>query len=560
MHPLPPNAQRPSASIGLILVLIMLLAARVLGLLVSPLNLGPDEAQYWRWSTELGWGYYSKPPLIAWIIAASTSLFGDSEWAIRLPAPLLHGITAYLIYLLGRRLFDNRTGVWAAVYYLLMPGVTLSSGVITTDAVLLPCFAGAMLALWSLREAPSNTRAAILLGLAIGLGLLAKYAMVYAVLGLIAAAIVDPPTRQAVVSKRGLLAAVIALLVLVPHLAWNLQHGFQTIGHTADNANWGGPLFSPVNALQFLVDQFAVVGPIGFISLATGVILIMKLPAKSRRGTIMRWLLCFTLPVLIIITGQAFVSRAHANWAATAYVAGSLIIATTLLSDRPFSRNWWIAGAVLLFSAAICAPDLSLGEKTIMGSAFGGALLAAGYSANWTAQGVLRGSVALNAVIALIFSAVAIGPVSWSERMGLDQSFKRSRAWPQTVQELSDTVRRMDVTAVLVDERELWHAIDYYGRSDFPVPVYSWRRSGTQKSFSERADLADLDDPQILIASIKPHQRRRLRADFSAFRHVGDIAVPIGGGATRDIRLFYAEGYDLVPRTADLNGQLTSIR
>ena len=67
-----------------------LLLLRLVIVNASPLEIGVDEAQYWRWSTTLGWGYYSKPPMIAWTIHASTLLFGDSEAGIRMFAPILH--------------------------------------------------------------------------------------------------------------------------------------------------------------------------------------------------------------------------------------------------------------------------------------------------------------------------------------------------------------------------------------------------------------------------------------------------------------------------------------
>ena len=46
---------------------------RLLTLFGTPLELYPDEAQYWLWSRTLAFGYYSKPPLIAWSIWASTA-------------------------------------------------------------------------------------------------------------------------------------------------------------------------------------------------------------------------------------------------------------------------------------------------------------------------------------------------------------------------------------------------------------------------------------------------------------------------------------------------------
>ena len=41
-----------------------------------PLDLAPDEAHYWDWSRHLDWSYYSKGPLVAWIIRLSCWLFG----------------------------------------------------------------------------------------------------------------------------------------------------------------------------------------------------------------------------------------------------------------------------------------------------------------------------------------------------------------------------------------------------------------------------------------------------------------------------------------------------
>ena len=83
-----------------------LLAMRVVFVLISPLELYADEAQYWRWGQALDWGYYSKPPMIAWMIQLSTSLFGDSESAIRILAPVFHAISALFLMLLS--LFGNR--------------------------------------------------------------------------------------------------------------------------------------------------------------------------------------------------------------------------------------------------------------------------------------------------------------------------------------------------------------------------------------------------------------------------------------------------------------------
>jgi 4-amino-4-deoxy-L-arabinose transferase-like glycosyltransferase len=53
---------------------------------MCPYTLIEDEAQYWVWSRMLDWSYYTKGPGVAWAIALATSVLGDGEWVVRLPA------------------------------------------------------------------------------------------------------------------------------------------------------------------------------------------------------------------------------------------------------------------------------------------------------------------------------------------------------------------------------------------------------------------------------------------------------------------------------------------
>ena len=100
------GAVRPYAAWTLVGV-AAITALRLLWLALQPADLFPDEAQYWVWSQQLALGYYSKPPLVAWLIAATTRLFGDSEFAVRLSAPLLHAGAAFFVYGIGARLYDR---------------------------------------------------------------------------------------------------------------------------------------------------------------------------------------------------------------------------------------------------------------------------------------------------------------------------------------------------------------------------------------------------------------------------------------------------------------------
>src|SRR5450432_2364124 len=73
-----------------------------------PFDLAPDEAHYWDWSRHLDWGYYSKGPLVAWLIRLSCELFGpfaqaqfgNDMLAVRLPAVVCGSLLLVGLYVL----------------------------------------------------------------------------------------------------------------------------------------------------------------------------------------------------------------------------------------------------------------------------------------------------------------------------------------------------------------------------------------------------------------------------------------------------------------------------
>ncbi|MEM1371898.1 MAG: glycosyltransferase family 39 protein, partial [Pseudomonadota bacterium] len=219
--------------------LALLLGIRIIALLLNQTDLFFDEAQYWAWSEEPAFGYYSKPPLIAWIIGSVTALCGDGSVCVRLASPLLHTLTALTVAALGWRLYDARVGALAGLTYALLPAVSLSSGIISTDVPLLLCWAAALILFWTIiRDQSRSYLPALLLGLVFGVGLNAKYAMAWFVMCAGIYLLVTPSARRAVADFRLPLAASVGLAMLVPNIAWNGQNRFATLSHTADNANW----------------------------------------------------------------------------------------------------------------------------------------------------------------------------------------------------------------------------------------------------------------------------------------------------------------------------------
>ncbi|MGV8953003.1 MAG: ArnT family glycosyltransferase, partial [Cypionkella sp.] len=142
-----------------------------------------DESQYWLWGQHFDFGYYSKPPLIGWLIGAVTTLAGsDSVFWVRMPGALLHGATALILAAWANRAMGRREAVLVAALYATLPMVALGSLLISTDTVMAPFYAAALYAFHRLTETRAP-RFALLAGAAIGAAFMAKYAAVYFLIG-----------------------------------------------------------------------------------------------------------------------------------------------------------------------------------------------------------------------------------------------------------------------------------------------------------------------------------------------------------------------------------------
>ena len=140
-----------------------LLALRIAASSQATFELDFEEAQYWAWLRELAFGYFSKPPLIAWIIRLAETTCGSSEFCIRAPAVILYVGAGLLVFAAGARLYDAATAFRACALVSLAPGIVFSARLVTTDAPMLFCIALTLFALTRLREDERSTGAAVLI-------------------------------------------------------------------------------------------------------------------------------------------------------------------------------------------------------------------------------------------------------------------------------------------------------------------------------------------------------------------------------------------------------------
>ena len=350
---MPPSA-KPDRAIAWALAGIALVTLYRLALLpFDAADLFTDDAQYWLWGQELAFGYYSKPPLIGWILRLSTEIGGDAMTAIRAPLPLLHAATALAVLALGRAMFGARAGAIAGFAYASAPAVAVGSLLVSTDTPMLLCFALALGAHWRLTRGPAPGWAAGL-GIALGVGVLAKYAMLYFVPCALLAALLLPSARIA--WRDALLAAGIALALVAPNLWWNYTNSFSAVSHVVEQ-NAGlehAARFEIGRVFGAFAAQFAVSGPVIFGAYLLG----LRRIGRDRR---VAYLACFSLPIFAAVLLVALRSEVNANWAAAAHVA-AFLVAGLVLRGRP---RWTAAGLGINLALTLALPLASVYATTL---------------------------------------------------------------------------------------------------------------------------------------------------------------------------------------------------
>ena len=170
----------------LLLLLPGLWLLRMFSAAYSGAGLFVDEAQYWEWSRELAWGYYSKPPLLPVLIKLSAGIAGDGTAGIRWLVQLCWALVPLVLWRWGWEMqrdspqtltSSHAVGAWAAALF----ASSLASGVLgqvaTTDGPLVLFWSLQLWLVWRAWAQPSNLWRWTGVGVVLALGVLSKYTM-----------------------------------------------------------------------------------------------------------------------------------------------------------------------------------------------------------------------------------------------------------------------------------------------------------------------------------------------------------------------------------------------
>lgn len=366
------TSRRLAPLLFIALTLIVLLRAAVM--LASGAGLHVDEAQYWDWSRHLAWGYWSKPPAIAGLIAASTALAGDSVLGVRLFCMaawgLASGVLGWLAWdMAGRGDEGQHAGLWSALLLAGTPAAGILGMAATTDAPLMLAWAGCMALTWRALSTPAGDSPLpwwMSAGAVLGLGLLSKYTM--AALGASWALIFLLHWRRHGLGL--LLAGGVALAVFGPNLWWNASNGWPTLSHTAEitlaaATPTSGKLASMA---QFVGGQLVMLGPVGLV---LGMLVWRRRTAWAGPKTqapisalYFAWM--FALPLLLVALAQSINARAFLNWTAPALLG--LCLALGLLASRRLGLRALVISTVVAVGVPAALSLVSLSEQVRLGA------------------------------------------------------------------------------------------------------------------------------------------------------------------------------------------------
>jgi 4-amino-4-deoxy-L-arabinose transferase-like glycosyltransferase len=354
--------------------ILAVMACQLLFLLVGcDWDFSGDEAEFWAWSRHLDWSYYARGPLIAWLLRLATVAFGGISlkltgsmmFAVRLPAVLLGGLTAWGIFRLASLTLDSRrSGLLAAILLPAIPIFAIGGVVITADTPLVCCWTWA--AVWAYRAIRNdNLRTWAAAGMIGALGVMAKYSVLAlpAAVGLFL--LLSPAHRRELLRPGFWVMSVLTVgLGMTPIMIWNVQHGWAGAAQLADRvglserASWGS--LGPV--LSFLGAEVGVLGGVWWIVGVMALVAAIRTVRSSRDqtrsadrdGTL--YLLCLWGVIWCACLAASILGETEANWMAPGYIAvvalmgqrGGEVLARGGRKARGYVAAWCICVAAVV--------------------------------------------------------------------------------------------------------------------------------------------------------------------------------------------------------------------
>ncbi len=309
------------------------------------LDLFPEEAYYWSYAQHLDIGYLDHPPMIAWMIWAFTSIFGNHEFAVRLPAFLSWLLMAYFMYHLTNNLVGRRAAALVVAMLAVLPIYFAVGFMATPDAPLYAFWAGC---LYFLERAliAGRKEAWWGAGVCVGLGFLSKYTIGLVPVAILVYMLLDKRSRRWFIRPEPYLAALLALILMIPVLYWNYLHDWVSFAFQGTRRWSGGINF---NLHTLIGSALILITPVGLIEAVRVLVRPPKVNAGDEAGACAddAWtrsrlfVLVFALVPLTVFVIHSLRSQPKLNWTGPVWLPVLPWMAVAALRMKEAGWGWW---------------------------------------------------------------------------------------------------------------------------------------------------------------------------------------------------------------------------
>ncbi len=306
-------------------LLAALLLLRFVFILIADLDMVGDEAYYWDWSRHPDWCYYSKPPMVAWLIGAATWALGDSMPVVRLPAVLLGGGFLIAYYFTAKAFYSSKAAAIALLLILATPANAISNLIMTIDP---PLYFFWMVTLYFLYHAlfKEDKSAWWLAGLFAALACLSKPSAITLPLLLGNYLLVHKQYRAQL--RRNFLCFLLpVLLSFVPLIVWNARHDWIMLQHGQSHFVQDEVFSLPKRFSEFagfLGLQLVLFSPVIFVLLVkTCAAALRHYSRLSAKESFLLWMGPIPLLVMLLLS---MLQKVQGNWPIPFYFTTFLLL------------------------------------------------------------------------------------------------------------------------------------------------------------------------------------------------------------------------------------------
>jgi hypothetical protein len=446
-----------------------------------------DELYYAACGQHLAWGYVDHAPLIAVICWFARRLMGDSLYALRLFPALSAAakvlLTAWMVRELGGRRFAQ---LLAAVVIFFCPIYLTMDSFLSMNSFE-PLFWMGCVAVAMRIVNGGSPRLWLLFGAIAGVGILNKHSTLFFGLAFFLGLLFTSGMRY----LRNLwiwLGALIAFLIFLPNLLWEIAHGFPTIEVLQNAARLKN---APVSWYGFIAEQALLVHPLAFSVVLAGLWFFFK-NNDGRAYRFLGWTYVLVLVGMLILKGRIYY---------VAPIYPMLFAAGAVCMERFIEqRDWdWARQAILIPLAVggIVAAPLALPILPVDA--------AAAYSNFWDIHKVR---------------------VENYDSGRLPQFFADMFGWPNQAKVVASVYRSLPLedrahTAILAANYGEAGAIDYFG------PSYGLPRAISPHNNYYLWGPGDSSSNVVIAVGMDPHKLQLLFADVQKASIISDsYAIP----------------------------------